>query len=97
MKDNGFKDIQNDFLRDFKKWVNSDHDNNLITVNSFVRPNSDYKTVFENADCPIQDHSVKEIIKFFMKHGGRVKEIVENICLIQTNKGKFYIGKNLLD
>jgi hypothetical protein len=32
-----------------------------------------------------------------MKHGGRVKEIVENICLIQTNKGKFYIGKNLLD
>lgn len=97
MRGHEFKDIQNDFLRDFKKWMHSEHDNNLITVNSFVRPNSHVKDILENIDCPIQNHSAKEIVRCFMKNGGRVKEIVENVCLVQTKKGKFYINKNLLD
>ena len=97
MSGNGFKDIQNDFLKNFKKWMHSEHDNNLITVNSFVRPNCDYKEIIENIDCPIQSHTSKEIVKCFMKNGGRVKEIVENVCLVNTKKGQFYISKNLLD
>jgi hypothetical protein len=97
MKGHDFKNLQNDFLKDFKKWVNSEHDNNLITVNSFVRPNTDYKSITENIDCPMQDHTSKEIIKCFMKNGGRVKEVNENVCLVQTKKGKFYIAKNFLD
>ena len=86
-----------DFLKDFKKWVNVTHDDSLVVVNSFVRPNSDVKTIQENMDCPVQNHTSKEIAKCFMKNGGKVKEIVENSLLISTKKGKFYLPKKYVD
>lgn len=89
--------LSNNFLKDFKKWVKSEHDNSLITTNSFVRPNVDYKELAENADCPTQEHTMKEIVKSFIKNGGKVKEIIETSCLIKTKKGFFYLDKKFID
>lgn len=96
-KNDGFFDINNNFLKDFKKWVNSEHDESSIVKNSYVRPKSDYKTIHENIDCPTQDNTAKDILKCFFKNGGRVKKIFENTCLVVTKKGKFYINKNYLE
>jgi len=96
-KQDGFHSMTNDFLKDFKKWVNSEHDESAIVKNSYVRPKSDHKTIFENIDCPHQENTTKDILKCFFKNGGRVKKIFENTCPVVTKKGKFYINKEHLE
>lgn len=83
------------FMAEFKKWIdNKEEDVCAIDKGSVVNTSLKLKTLVERMDCiKTMDHSVIDIAKSFIKHGGVVKEVQGDELLIKGKKGLFLVNR----
>ena len=90
-KDNKF--WSPNFMSEFKKWMDN-HESQDIVKGSRVTTELKLKTLVERIDCiSTLDHPVIEVAKYFLKHGGLVKEVNGPEVVVKTKKGTFIIQK----
>jgi len=94
-QDKNSKLWSHNFLNDFKHWVEESEKNGNLYKGIHVVPNGSYENILENIDCPFHPDDRKCIAKSFMKHGAVIKEVFDDLYLLKTKKGKFYIKKDL--
>lgn len=81
------------FMAEFKKWMDT-HETQDIIKGSRVTTELKLKTLVERIDCiSTLDHPVIEVAKYFIKHGGLVKEVNGPEVVVKTKKGTFIIQK----
>lgn len=97
MNENNSKLWSHTFLHDFKNWVEESEKNGSILKGTTVKAKGTLEEILENIDCPFHRHTEKMIAKCFIKHGGIIKEVYDDLYLIKTKRGKFYISKNLAE
>lgn len=85
------------FLNDFRLWVEESEKNGDIKKGIHVKAHGAYEEILENIDCPFHKHTEKMIVKCFIKHGGIIKEVFDDLYLIKTKRGKFYIKKEFAE
>lgn len=78
-------------MAEFKKWMDENNDSkNIFEPGQHVFTNSKLKNIVEKIDCiEVGDHTVFEVSKYFVKHGGKVKECQGNQIIIKNKKGTF--------
>lgn len=81
------------FLNDFKHWVEESEKTGEILIGANVIAKGSLKEIQENVDCPFHPEEQKNIAKCFWKNGGVIKEVLDDLFLIKTKKGKFFIKK----
>ena len=90
-KDNKF--WSPNFMAEFKKWMGT-HETQNIIKGSMVTTDLKLKTLVERIDCiSTLDHPAIEVAKYFIKHGGLVKEVNGPEVVVKTKKGTFIIQK----
>jgi len=78
-------------MAEFKKWMTEDtQDSPKIAKDQHVRTNLNFKHVVEKIDCiDVNDSTVLEVAKYFMRHGGTVKEVNQETATVKNKKGIF--------
>lgn len=97
MKDKNSKLWSQNFLNDFKHWVEESEKTGEILKGHHVKANGTVDQILENIDCPFQKHTEKLVARCFVKHGGLIKEVFDDLYLIKTKRGKFYIKKEFVE
>jgi hypothetical protein len=85
------------FLDDFKNWMEQSEEDKNKTQVKHCKSASDEATLIESIDCPFRKYAETQLAKSFMKHGGVIKEECDDLFLVKTKKGKFYIKKELVE
>ncbi len=82
------------FMAEFKKWMNEhDQDKQTFVKGQHVYSNCKLKQIVEKIDClDTGDNTVFEVSKYFMKHGGVVKECQNDQVTIKNKKGTFILS-----
>ena len=82
------------FMSEFKKWMDDHQDNSELSVGNIVNTNLKLRTLIERIDCQESyDNSVIDLSKYFLKHGGEVTEIKNENITIKNKKGIFILNK----
>ena len=78
-------------MAEFKKWMNEDsNDSPQVVKGQHIQTNSTLKHIVEKIECiDVNDNTVLEVAKYFMRHGGTVKEIQSEQAIIKNKKGIF--------
>jgi len=84
------------FMSEFKKWMHENDDSKVSFVKGQrVITNCKLKQIVEKIDCvDVGDHTVFEVSKYFIKHGGIVKECADNQVTIKNKKGTFVLNQS---
>jgi hypothetical protein len=91
---NNKKFFSPNFMAEFKKWMSENQD----SKNSFVKGQHVYsgaklKHIVETIDClDVGENAVLDVSKYFIKHGGVVKEVNGDQVTIKNKKGTFILS-----
>jgi len=85
------------FLNDFKNWVEQSEITGEKLKGVAVKAKGDVLEIQENIDCPFHPKEAKNIAKYFCKNGGIIKEVIDDLYLVKTKKGKFFIKKEFVE
>jgi hypothetical protein len=84
----------NNFLKEFSGWINEKKpfDGFYKNINQRVFPNTSKIKKNISLDLGILD----EVVKDFLKKGGKIIKEDGNVVLIEVNSGTFYINKKYI-
>ena len=91
---NNKKFFSPNFMAEFKKWMSENQDNkNLFVKGQHVYSGAKLKHIVETIEClDIEENAVVEVSKYFIKHGGIIKEVNGNQITIKNKKGIFILS-----
>ena len=82
------------FMAEFKKWMDDSHDELKIEEGTIVGTCLKLKTLISRMDCQESyDNSVIDVAKYFKRHSGTVSSIQNEQVTIKTKKGIFVLNK----
>ena len=82
------------FMAEFKKWMDDHQDNSELSVGNIVNTGLKLKTLIERMDCQESyENSVIDVAKHFLKNGGKIIEIKSENETIQNKKGIFVLNR----
>lgn len=84
------------FMSEFKKWMHENDDSKVVfSKGQRVQSNCKLKQIVEKIDCvDTGDHTVFEVSKYFLKHGGVIKECNGDQITIKNKKGTFILNQS---
>ena len=97
MKDKNSKLWSQNFLNDFKHWVEESEKTGEILKGHDVKAKGTLQQILEKIDCIFQKHTEKLVARSFLIHGGVVKVVYDDLFLIKTKRGKFFIKKEFAE
>jgi hypothetical protein len=87
----------NSFLHDFRHWILESEKTGATLKGKHCKPINEGQKLADAIDCPFHEIEEIELAKSFCKNGGVIKEVVDDLYLIKTKKGRFYINKKEVD
>ena len=81
------------FMAEFKKWITEDNQETPALVKGqHIQASSTLKHIVEKIDCiDVGENTVLEVAKYFIRHGGVVKEVQDGQVTIKNKKGIFML------